>query len=116
MGGAAAVLGAFRIMAEIQPDVRVLGYVAAAENMPDGSATRPGDVVTHHGGLTSEVAVRKLAEEELKAHRDRLEQLRELDKRRAAILKSLEERDLLTDERSSRSSKRSPLPRKHPVK
>ena len=55
MGGAAAVLGAFRILAETQPDVRVLGYVAAAENMPDGSAIKPGDLLRMMNGLTVEV-------------------------------------------------------------
>ena len=55
MGGAAAVLGAFRIMAETQPQVRVLGYVAAAENMPDGSAIKPGDLLHMMNGLTVEV-------------------------------------------------------------
>ena len=55
MGGAAAVLGAFRIMAEVQPNVRVLGYIAAAENMPDGSAIKPGDLLTMMNGLTVEV-------------------------------------------------------------
>ena len=55
MGGAAAVLGAFRIMAETQPDVRVLGFVAAAENMPDGLAIKPGDLLTMMNGMTVEV-------------------------------------------------------------
>jgi len=55
MGGAAAVLGAFRILGELQPNVRVLGYIAAAENMPDGSAIKPGDLLTMMNGLTVEV-------------------------------------------------------------
>lgn len=55
MGGAAAVLGAFRILAETKPQVRVLGFIAAAENMPDGSAIKPGDLLTMMNGLTVEV-------------------------------------------------------------
>ena len=35
--------------------LRVTGLLCLAENLPGAAATRPGDVVTHHGGLTSEV-------------------------------------------------------------
>jgi leucyl aminopeptidase len=35
--------------------IQVTGLLCMAENLPGASATRPGDVVTHHGGLTSEV-------------------------------------------------------------
>ncbi|RKZ14554.1 leucyl aminopeptidase [bacterium] len=55
MGGAAAVLGAFKILGALQPKVHVLGYIAAAENMPDGSAIKPGDLLTMMNGLTVEV-------------------------------------------------------------
>lgn len=55
MGGSAAVLGAFHILAALQPNARVLGYVAAAENMPDGKAIKPGDLLTTMSGLTVEV-------------------------------------------------------------
>ncbi|GGL08474.1 hypothetical protein Sme01_12960 [Sphaerisporangium melleum] len=53
-GGAVviAVLGALRAMGVT---TRVTGLVAAAENMPSGSAQRPGDVITHYGGRTVEV-------------------------------------------------------------
>ncbi len=56
MSGAAVVLGVMGAIAQLAPaGLRVTGLLCLAENMPDGSATRPGDVVTHHGGLTSEV-------------------------------------------------------------
>lgn len=55
MGGAAAVIGCFRTLGELKPDVEVLGYVAAAENMPDGNAIKPGDVLHMMSGLTVEV-------------------------------------------------------------
>ena len=56
MSGAAAVLGLFEIIAAIKPKgVKVRGYLACAENMPDGNALRPGDVVRHYGGTTSEI-------------------------------------------------------------
>lgn len=55
MAGAAAVLGAMQAIADIAPDCVVHGIVAAAENMPDGKATRPGDVVKSKKGLTVEI-------------------------------------------------------------
>lgn len=55
MAGGAAVLGAMHAIAEITPAVRVTALVPCAENMLSGSAYRPGDVVTHYGGTTTEV-------------------------------------------------------------
>lgn len=55
MGGAAAVLGAMQAIAEIAPEVAVHGIIAAAENMPGGRASRPGDVVKSKKGLTVEI-------------------------------------------------------------
>jgi leucyl aminopeptidase len=55
MGGAAAVLGALQAIAALRPAVNVVGYLAMAENMPSGSAQRPSDVITIHGGKTVEV-------------------------------------------------------------
>jgi len=55
MGGAASVLGTLRTVAELQLPVNIVGIVAAAENMPSGSATKPGDVVTSMSGQTIEV-------------------------------------------------------------
>ena len=55
MGGAAAVLGALKAVAELAPKVNVVGYLAIAENMPSGTAQRPSDVITIYGGKTVEV-------------------------------------------------------------
>ncbi|MEU8077363.1 leucyl aminopeptidase family protein [Catellatospora citrea] len=55
MGGAAAVVGALLAVAELGLPVRVTALAPLAENMLSGSAWRSGDVVTHYGGLTSEV-------------------------------------------------------------
>jgi leucyl aminopeptidase len=55
MCGAGAVLGAIQILAELQLRVHVLGYIAAAENMPDGRAIKPGDLLTMMNGMTVEV-------------------------------------------------------------
>ena len=55
MGGAAAVLGAFRILSALQPNAHVLGYIGSAENMPDGRAIKPGDLLEMMSGLTVEV-------------------------------------------------------------
>src|SRR4051812_3410309 len=55
MGGAAAVLGAMRAIAQLRPDVRVTGYVPTVENMVSGRAQRPGDIVTTMSGKTVEV-------------------------------------------------------------
>jgi leucyl aminopeptidase len=55
MGGGAAVLGALRAVADLKLPLRVTGLVAAAENMPSGTAQRPGDVIHHYGGTTVEV-------------------------------------------------------------
>ncbi|MGO2652880.1 leucyl aminopeptidase [Corynebacterium casei] len=55
MGGSAAVAGATIAAAKLKVGVEVTAYLPLAENMPSGEATRPGDVITHYGGLTSEV-------------------------------------------------------------
>ena len=55
MSGAAAVLAAMSALAELDVKVAVTGYLAAAENMPSGAATRPGDVLTMKNGKTVEV-------------------------------------------------------------
>jgi leucyl aminopeptidase len=54
MCGAASVLGVFRALAEIQPNINVVGLIPACENMPDGGAVKPGDVVTSMSGQTVE--------------------------------------------------------------
>lgn len=55
MAGGAAVLGAMQAIATLRPDIEVRGYVASAENMPDGRAYRPGDVLRTFTGKTVEV-------------------------------------------------------------
>jgi leucyl aminopeptidase len=56
MSGAAAVCAVMGALARRAPAaLRVTGLLCLAENLPGAAATRPGDVVTHHGGLTSEV-------------------------------------------------------------
>ena len=55
MCGAAGVIGTFVACAEMQLDINVVCVVAAVENMPDGDAYRPGDVLTSMSGKTIEV-------------------------------------------------------------
>jgi len=55
MCGAASVLGTFKTLIELQPAINVVGVIAASENMPNGSATKPGDIVTSMSGQTIEV-------------------------------------------------------------
>ncbi|WP_297850706.1 leucyl aminopeptidase [uncultured Corynebacterium sp.] len=55
MGGSAAVLATACAVAALNLPVRVEAWMPMAENMPSGSAQRPGDVITHYGGITSEV-------------------------------------------------------------
>jgi leucyl aminopeptidase len=55
MSGGATVIGTMRAIGLLKPTVPVLGVVAAVENMPDGKATRPGDVVTAMNGKTVEI-------------------------------------------------------------
>ncbi|MEK6541413.1 MAG: leucyl aminopeptidase [Pseudomonadota bacterium] len=55
MGGAGAVAGALLALAKRGAPVHVVGVCALAENMPDGNAQRPGDIVTTMSGQTVEV-------------------------------------------------------------
>lgn len=55
MAGAAAVLGAVQAIARLGLAVKVIGIVCLTENMPSGSATRPGDILTARNGKTIEV-------------------------------------------------------------
>lgn len=55
MSGGATVLGTMRAVGLLKPSAPVLGIVAAVENMPDGKATRPSDVVTAMNGKTIEI-------------------------------------------------------------
>ncbi len=55
MSGGATVLGTMRAIGLLKPSIPVLGIVAAVENMPDGKASRPADVVTAMNGKTIEI-------------------------------------------------------------
>lgn len=55
MGGAAAVTGAMRAIGGMKLKRNVVGLIGLVENMPDGEATRPGDVVTSMSGQTVEI-------------------------------------------------------------
>jgi leucyl aminopeptidase len=55
MGGAAAVFGVMRAIAEMDLKLNVIGLVPTCENMPSGRATRPGDIVTSMSGQTIEI-------------------------------------------------------------
>ena len=55
MSGAAAVIGAMRSIALSKPSLHVVGLVPATENLPDGRALKPGDIITTRSGKTIEV-------------------------------------------------------------
>jgi leucyl aminopeptidase len=55
MGGAAAVAGLMRLLAARKAKVNAVGILGLVENMPDGAAQRPGDIVTTMSGQTVEV-------------------------------------------------------------
>jgi leucyl aminopeptidase len=55
MGGAASILATMKAIARLKPKVNVIAAVPSSENMPSGSAQKPGDVIRHYGGKTSEV-------------------------------------------------------------
>ncbi|MFC7286721.1 leucyl aminopeptidase [Herminiimonas glaciei] len=55
MGGAASVLGTMRAIAELKLKLNVIVVIPTCENMPSGSATKPGDIVTSMSGQTIEI-------------------------------------------------------------
>jgi leucyl aminopeptidase len=55
MAGGAAMIGAMRAIALLKPNVRVIGMVCAAENMPSGKAQKPGDVQIAMSGKSIEI-------------------------------------------------------------
>ena len=55
MCGAASVLGTLKAVAKMKLKLNVIGVIPTCENMPDGNATRPGDVVTSLSGQTIEI-------------------------------------------------------------
>ena len=55
MSGAAAVIGTLEAAARLKLPLHLIGLIPATENMPSGTAMKPGDIITHYGGKTSEV-------------------------------------------------------------
>ena len=55
MSGAAAVLGTFEALGRLKPKLNVVGLIPATENLPSGTAVKPGDVVKSHLGKTIEI-------------------------------------------------------------
>ena len=55
MSGAAAVFGTMQIIAQLKPNVNVVGLAPMTENMPDGAASRQDDIIVHMNGVTSEI-------------------------------------------------------------
>ncbi len=55
MGGAASVLGTIKAITQMKLPLNVVGIVPSCENMPDGLANKPGDIVTSMSGQTIEV-------------------------------------------------------------
>ena len=53
--GATAVLGAFEVLGRLKPKINVVGLIPATENLPSGTAIKPGDVVKSHLGKTIEI-------------------------------------------------------------
>ncbi|HIJ60582.1 MAG TPA: leucyl aminopeptidase [Nitrospirae bacterium] len=55
MAGGAVVIGIMKFLTEVQLDAHVIGLLPATENMPDGNAYKPGDVVKMMNGMTVEI-------------------------------------------------------------
>jgi leucyl aminopeptidase len=55
MAGAAAVLGALSVCKRLDMGMEVVALIAAAENLPSATSIKPGDVLRHYGGKTSEI-------------------------------------------------------------
>jgi len=53
--GATAVLGVFEVLGRLKPKINVVGLIPATENLPSGTAVKPGDVIRSHLGKTIEI-------------------------------------------------------------
>ena len=53
MGGAASILGTMKAIARLKPKINAIAAIPCSENMPSGSAQKPGDAITHRGGKNS---------------------------------------------------------------
>lgn len=55
MSGAAAVIATMEAIAQLKPDINIIGIAPISENLPSGSATKPGDILRFYNGKTAEV-------------------------------------------------------------
>ncbi|HWP60158.1 MAG TPA: leucyl aminopeptidase [Candidatus Acidoferrales bacterium] len=55
MSGAAAIIGAMSVIERLHPPVEILAYIPCTDNLPSGSAQKPGDVIRYLNGKTAEV-------------------------------------------------------------
>jgi leucyl aminopeptidase len=55
MAGGAAIIGAMSVLPELRPQIEVTGYIPATDNLPSGSAQKPGDVIRYLNGKSVEV-------------------------------------------------------------
>jgi leucyl aminopeptidase len=55
MSGAAAVLGTFDVLGRLRPKLNVVGLIPTTENLPSGTAVKPGDVIKSHFGKSIEI-------------------------------------------------------------
>jgi leucyl aminopeptidase len=55
MSGGATVLGVMQVISQLKPQVQVTGYIPSTENMPSGTAQKPGDIIRYRNGKTVEV-------------------------------------------------------------
>ena len=55
MAGAAAVIGAMSVLRDLDPPIEVTGYIPTTDNVPSGTAQKPGDVIRYLNGKTVEV-------------------------------------------------------------
>jgi leucyl aminopeptidase len=55
MSGAAAVMGTLEVVGRLKPKINVIGVIPSTENLPSGTAVKPGDVIKSHFGKTIEI-------------------------------------------------------------
>lgn len=55
MSGAAAVIASMEAIAQLKPDINIIGIAPISENLPSGNAIKPGDIVTFYNGKTAEI-------------------------------------------------------------
>jgi len=55
MSGAAAVIGAMEIIGQLKPAINIIALAPLSENLPSGTATKPGDILRFYNGKTAEV-------------------------------------------------------------